>query len=265
MNMGEDFSSGGVAFALNHATLEGKITISVLLVFSLVSWTVIVNKFRQIRKAKSRTRQFLAAYSDSLSPLEVFERGPQKALIGAPAYDVYMTGSEELTRQVEKYGGKIPNHGMSAVRIAMERALGEASVSLESGMIVLATAISGGPFIGLLGTVWGVMDTFSGIGRAQEATLAAMAPGVASALIATVAGLVVAIPSLFCYNFLLTRTRTISMELDNFSAHLETVFATDYLRSKDAESLDDDDYLVSSLLGSGRGDSEPPVGGGAAH
>jgi biopolymer transport protein TolQ len=239
-------SSGGVAFALSHATLEGKITISVLLFFSLVSWTVIINKFRQLSKAKKRNGQFLGYYSKSKGPLVVFSKGPIKQLQGSPMYDVYYGGCEELKVQQEKYeGDKIPHHGMSAVRIALERVLGEAAVSLESGMIVLATAISGGPFIGLLGTVWGVMDTFAGIGKAQSATLATMAPGVASALIATVAGLMVAIPSLFCYNFLVTKTKTLTMELDNFAAHLETVFMTDYLQEKKgtaAEAEDPEDY-----------------------
>src|SRR5262245_40279171 len=172
-----DMSSGGVAFALNHATLEGKITITVLLLFSLVSWTVIINKFRQLRKAKQRNQKFLGYYSKAKSPLVIFNKGPIKQLQWSPMYDLYYGGDEELQTQQEKYGTpKIPHHGMSAVRIALERVLGEAAVSLESGMIVLATAISGGPFVGLLGTVWGVMDTFSGIGRAQQATLTTMAP-----------------------------------------------------------------------------------------
>lgn len=229
-----DMSSGGVAFALSHATLEGKITISVLLLFSLVSWTVIINKFRQLTKAKKRNAMFLGYYSKAKSPLVIFAKGPIKQLQGSPMYDLYYGGCEELKAQQEKYGTeKVPHHGMSAVRIALERVLGESAVGLEAGMIVLATAISGGPFIGLLGTVWGVMDTFSGIGRAQQATLTTMAPGVASALIATVAGLMVAIPSLFCYNFLVTKIKAQTMELDNFAAHLETVFMTDYLRPKD--------------------------------
>lgn len=229
-----DMSSGGVAFALSHATLEGKITISTLLLFSLVSWTVIINKFRQLARAKKRNALFLGYYAKTKSPLVIFNKGPIKQLQGSPMYDLYYGGCEELKSQQEKYGtDKVPHHGMSAVRIALERVLGESAVALESGMIVLATAISGGPFIGLLGTVWGVMDTFSGIGRAQQATLTTMAPGVASALIATVAGLMVAIPSLFCYNFLVTKIKALTMELDNFAAHLETVFMTEYLRPKD--------------------------------
>ncbi|MGQ0810225.1 MAG: MotA/TolQ/ExbB proton channel family protein, partial [Nitrospiraceae bacterium] len=191
-------------------------------------------------------------------------KGHIKQLNGAPMYDVYYGGCEELKAQQEKYGNiKIPHHGMSAVRIALERVLGEAAVSLEGGMIVLATAISGGPFIGLLGTVWGVMDTFSGIGRVQQASLASMAPGVASALIATVAGLMVAIPSLFCYNYLITRIKTLTMELDNFAAHLETVFMTDFLQPKDAQVIAEEDIEQYRPHGGHR--AEPEMGAAAAH
>ena len=252
-----DMSSGGVAFALSHATLEGKITISVLLLFSLVSWTVIVNKFRQLRKARKRNALFLGYYSKVKSPLVIFSKGPIRQLHGSPMYDLYYGGCEELKVQQEKYGTvKIPHHGMSAVRIALERVLGEAAVSLEGGMIILATAISGGPFVGLLGTVWGVMDTFSGIGRAQQATLTTMAPGVASALIATVAGLMVAIPSLFCYNYLVTKIKTLTMEMDNFAAHLETVFMTEFLEAKNGSSATNED-IEDYRPGGHRQEAEP--------
>lgn len=257
-------NAGGVAFALSHATLEGKITIGVLLVFSLVSWIVIINKFRQLSKAKKRNGRFLDVYSRAKSPLVIFNKGWMNQFQGSPMYDLYYGGCEELNQQRQKYGSeKVPHHGISAVRIALERVLGESAVGLESGMIVLATAISGGPFIGLLGTVWGVMDTFSGIGRAQQATLMTMAPGVASALIATVAGLMVAIPALFCYNFLVTKIKTQMMELDNFAAHLETMFQTEYLRPKDqfeagVPELED---MHSQSAAAGEGDER----GAAAH
>lgn len=257
-----DMSSGGVAFALSHATLEGKITISVLLLFSLVSWTIIVNKFRQLGKAKKRNRLFLEAYSNSKHLLDLFSKGPLKEFQGSPMYDLYYGGCEELKAQQEKYETeRVPRHGMNAVRIALERVLGESAVSLESGMIVLATAISGGPFIGLLGTVWGVMDTFSGIGRAQQATLTTMAPGVASALVATVAGLMVAIPSLFCYNYLVTKTKALTMELDNFAAHLETVFMAEYLQEKNGMMEED----VEDYRPGGHRQEAEPSGAATAH
>ncbi len=98
-----------------------------------------------------------------------------------------------------------------------ERASAEA-MALEKGMIVLSTAVAGGPFIGLLGTVWGVMETFAGIANAGSASLTAMAPGVAGALICTVIGLLVAIPAMFSYNFMVTTIRAITQELDGFAS-----------------------------------------------
>jgi len=219
--------TSGVVYAIKHSTLEGRITMMSLVVFSLISWTVILNKFRQLRKARKKTEEFLTAYSEGDSPLDVFTKGV--VFDGSPLYDVYIAACEELKKQVAKHGKRVSSHGMNAVRVALERGMGEASVTLETGMIILATAISGGPFVGLLGTVWGVMDTFSGIAQMQQASLTAMAPGVAAALINTVIGLLVAIPSLFCYNYLVTKTRELSIEIDNFAAHLDNVFSTEYL------------------------------------
>ena len=113
---------------------------------------------------------------------------------------------------------------MNSVRAAMERAVGEESLKLESNLILLATAVSGAPFLGLLGTVWGVMDAFSGIAMAGQASLAAMAPGVSGALITTVVGLLVAIPAMFGYNFLTTSIRSQNIQMENFAAECAAVF-----------------------------------------
>ena len=91
-------------------------------------------------------------------------------------------------------------------------------------MIILATAVSGSPFLGLLGTVWGVMDTFSGVAMAGTPNLAAMAPGVSGALLTTVVGLLVAIPAMFGYNFLVTSLRAMIVQTDNFAAQLSSDF-----------------------------------------
>src|SRR4051812_9708772 len=124
---------------------------------------------------------------------------------------------------------KISGAQMRVVQIAMERAVGENALRLESQMILLATAVSGAPFLGLLGTVWGVMDTFSGVASAGSANLAAMAPGVSAALITTVTGLLVAIPAMFGYNFLVTTIRGMVVELDNFAAELASEFEHKYV------------------------------------
>jgi biopolymer transport protein ExbB/TolQ len=118
----------------------------------------------------------------------------------------------------------ISETGMNSVRTAMERAVGEESLKLESNLILLATAVSGAPFLGLLGTVWGVMDAFSGIAMAGQASLAAMAPGVSGALITTVVGLLVAIPAMFGFNFLTTSIRSQNIQMENFAAECAAVF-----------------------------------------
>jgi biopolymer transport protein ExbB/TolQ len=118
---------------------------------------------------------------------------------------------------------------MTAVRSALEREVGEQALRLEDRMTVLATAVSGAPFLGLLGTVWGVMDTFSAIASAGTPNLTAMAPGVSGALITTVTGLLVAIPAMFGYNFLVVTLRGITVELDNFAAELASAFEHRYL------------------------------------
>jgi biopolymer transport protein ExbB/TolQ len=103
------------------------------------------------------------------------------------------------------------------------------ALKLESGLILLAIAVSGAPFLGLLGTVWGVMSTFTAIAQMGKADLTTMAPGVSAALITTVAGLLVAIPSMFGYNWLVHTLRVLTVELDNFSQELVSRMEVEYL------------------------------------
>src|SRR2546421_12913481 len=111
----------------------------------------------------------------------------------------------------------------------MGRAVGETALGLESQMILLASAVSGSPFLGLLGTVWGVMDAFTGVAEAGSPNLASMAPGVSGALITTVTALCVAIPAMFGYNFLVTSIRASVVEMDNFAAELGSEFEHKYV------------------------------------
>jgi biopolymer transport protein ExbB/TolQ len=230
-------ASGAFQFAIEKSTVEGKITISVLLLVSLYSWTVIFSKAFQLRRALAASRKFFAAFEASRDPLDLFRE--KKAFKGAPAYAVYEGGVEELNYHLEHHpmviGGKpyVRQTSFDMIRVAMEGAVGSESMALEKGMIVLSTAVAGGPFIGLLGTVWGVMETFSGIARAASASLTAMAPGVAGALIATVIGLLVAIPAMFAYNFMVTTVRNLTQEMDIFTAELATRLQHQYLYQDD--------------------------------
>jgi biopolymer transport protein ExbB/TolQ len=224
------------SFAIEKATTEGKITICVLIVVSLFSWTVIISKGRQLVRARRMSKKFFAAYRGTRDALEIFNQ--QQDYSGSPAYEVYHTGAEELTYHLKhnpvtiKGKTRISTASFDSVRVALERAASAQALSLEKGMIILSTAVAGGPFIGLLGTVWGVMETFSGIARVQAASLTAMAPGVAGALIATVVGLFVAIPAMFAYNYMVTTVRGITQELDNFTAEFATAMEHGYVDTR---------------------------------
>jgi biopolymer transport protein ExbB/TolQ len=177
-------------------------------------------------RARRATRKFFAAQRATRDPLDLFRRDLE--FPGSPAYEVYFAGAEELTYHIKnnpisvKGSTKISPESFDTIKVVLERTVGAQALALEKGMIVLSTAVAGGPFIGLLGTVWGVMETFSGVARAHTASLTAMAPGVAGALISTVVGLFVAIPAMFAYNFMVTSIRAITQELDNFTSEYAT-------------------------------------------
>jgi biopolymer transport protein TolQ len=216
------FAAGALQFAFEKATLEGKLTICALLVLSLFSWTIIITKIRQLYIARKWGRRFSETYGATRDPLEIQRK--KENFEGAPAYQLYLRGADELgyhlreNTVVVRGQPRISTASFEAVKVVLEEAASAEAIALEKGMIVLSTAVAGGPFIGLLGTVWGVMETFAGVARANSASLTAMAPGVAGALIATVIGLLVAIPAMFAYNFMVTTIRAITQELDGFAA-----------------------------------------------
>jgi biopolymer transport protein TolQ len=232
-------ADGALQFAIEKATPEGKATIGVLLVLSLFSWTIIITKFRQLYIARAAAKKFFAAYGATRDPLDIQKRGEE--FDGAPAYQLYERGAAELAYQLKhnpvSVSGqqRISTASFAAVKVVLEEAASAEAMSLEKGMIVLSTAVAGGPFIGLLGTVWGVMSTFAGIAVAQQASLTAMAPGVAAALVATVTGLLVAIPAMFGYNFMVTTIRHITQELDGFASRYANQIEHAYVDNRDIE------------------------------
>jgi biopolymer transport protein ExbB/TolQ len=233
------FASGALQFAFEKATTEGKVTIAALLMLSLFSWTIIITKLRQLYIARKWAKKFFAAYHATRDPLDIKRAGEN--FEGAPAYQLYLRGAEELEYHLKnnpkEINGqwRITTAAFEAVKVTLEEVAAAEAMALEKGMIVLSTAVSGGPFIGLLGTVWGVMETFAGIARANSASLTAMAPGVAGALIATVIGLLVAIPAMFAYNFMVTTIRTITQELDGFASRYATQIDHAYVENRNLE------------------------------
>lgn len=232
--------TGGLVYAFEQSTLPGRLVLFALFSGSVIAWTVMVAKFRMLRRASQMRDRFLALFRADRQPLHLFWE--RVRFDGTPVFSVYKAGCRELCFQLlgssevdETFRArletapKISSSQMRMVQTALERAVGENALRLEAQLILLATAVSGAPFLGLLGTVWGVMDTFSDVARAGSANLAAMAPGVSAALITTVTGLLVAIPAMFGYNYLVTTIRGMIVELDNFAAELVSAFEHRYV------------------------------------
>ncbi|MCX6967926.1 MAG: MotA/TolQ/ExbB proton channel family protein [Verrucomicrobia bacterium] len=228
-------ADSGLYFAIRHSTLPGQTVLVSLVIASIFSWSVMVTKLLMVHRAKKQSVSFLELFRSHRQPLHIYES--QLRFDGSPLYSVYRAGCRELTYHLlgsqevdETFRARLedsPRISPAQARVistAMERSVGETALKLEGQMILLATAVSGAPFLGLLGTVWGVMDTFGGVAESGSANLAAMAPGVSAALITTVTGLLVAIPAMFGYNFLVTSIRGLIVQMDNFAAELASAF-----------------------------------------
>jgi biopolymer transport protein TolQ len=211
----------------------GKMVLLVLLGFSIASWAIIVHKWVTLRRVKRETRMFREIFgeSDNLSLIYA----ATKQYYASPLARIFAAGYAELRSHLTD---KTPGRGRRAVSDELsgdsttalttfdvgrfERMLrlagSEETMRLERLLPFLATTGSATPFIGLFGTVWGVMNAFHGIGLRGSATLATVAPGISEALIATAAGLAAAIPAVIAYNHFLNQIRLISIEMENFSS-----------------------------------------------
>lgn len=217
----------------HRATLEGKVVIGILVVFSMFAWSVMTSKALQMRRARRLNTLFRDEYRRQKSVTEVHDR--RVKVEGCPLFAIYEDGCQELGQHMRPGTPPGPPRtlslkAMELVKGVLERSVARESLQLEAGLILLAIAVSGAPFLGLLGTVWGVMDAFGGVvANTGAATLQMMAPGVAGALITTVAGLMVAIPSMFGYNWLVHNLRVLTVEMDNFAQELAARMEVEFL------------------------------------
>ena len=238
--LGVPILGSGIVYAFLESTFEGKLVLLVLFVGSIFSWSVMFTKMRQLSFAQKQSERFMEFFRRDRLPLHIFEL--EANFEGSPLYEIYQAGCREICFQLLgsmevdetfkarlQMAPRITSYQMHSVTAAMERAVGESALQLEAQMIILSTAVSGAPFVGLLGTVWGVMDAFGGIAASGSASLAAMAPGVSGALITTVTGLLVAIPAMFGYNFLVTSVRSMIVSCDNFAAELSSALEHRYI------------------------------------
>ena len=237
-----------VMYSFQEAHLPGKVIIAILMIFSIFAWTIMFTKFGEVGRAKRLNRQFLAAFRAEKKPLDLFEQ--RVRVEGCVLYEIYLAackGLRSYTRNDSNGDAPVSLGGtlnltatvttevitlkqMDHVKAVIERTVAEQGLKLEQGLVMLATAVSGGPFLGLLGTVWGVMDAFGEIAIQGNASLTTMAPGVSAALITTVTGLLVAIPSMFGYNWLVHTIRAMTVDMDNFASELSGALEREFVR-----------------------------------
>jgi biopolymer transport protein TolQ len=203
--------------------------LGLLLFFSVISWGMIFQKLSLFGRIRRQSDQFLRIFRATRGVAN-----PQAlAAAGSPFASVYASGYRELQYQVGTHPGnpEPPKlKSLSAVTVSMQLASAEEVRRVEKGMSWLATTGSVTPFIGLFGTVWGIIDAFSGLGNAGSASLRAVAPGIAEALVTTAAGLFTAIPAVIFYNNFVGDIRDLAQRLDTFAlevtAQIEKTFTS---------------------------------------
>jgi biopolymer transport protein TolQ len=220
-----------------------KFVLLLLLLFSITSWAIMLMKYRYIKKAFSESAEFIDFFWKSRNLSNAFSKAKQ--LRGSPVARIFRIGYAELKnlsrsgtskKQESKRSSENENASLSArftgidnVKRALRRAINIESTRMIRMVPFLATTGNTAPFIGLFGTVWGIMSSFHGIALKGSASLAAVAPGISEALVATAAGLAAAIPAVIAFNHFMQKIRVIESELHNFSADFLNIIERDIM------------------------------------
>lgn len=192
-----------------------------LLIASLFAWTVMIGKHFELKRLRLLNHSFEQRLREERAVLQLPESFRGKRVI--PYGDLFADAIEAYWRAealAKERGETAVRTRLEHAENALQRALARQTLRYESSMVFLATLVSGAPFLGLLGTVWGVMEAFTAVSMLQNVGIAALAPGVSAALLTTIAGLIVAIPSVFGYNYLLANTKVMTTELENYASSL---------------------------------------------
>jgi biopolymer transport protein ExbB len=239
---GDFWGDGYFGIILKNLTHDGWAVIIILAVMAVVTWVVVVRKWIYLARISKANRLFLGQWrhvSSTLTELDddtssfgkELSAPARKTLARSPIFGIFRIGMEEIAHRMALRAGQpksLTSRGIQAIRASLDGGLVLETERLNSGIVLLTIAISGGPFLGLLGTVVGVMITFAAVAQAGDVNVNAIAPGIAAALLATVAGLAVAIPALFAYNYLLTRIKSATRDLNVFIESFITKMAEQY-------------------------------------
>lgn len=239
------FSGGYFGVILRSVTLDGWVVIGLLGIMAVISWYVMVDRISYLNRVSAGNEIFLKHFRETstdiggLLQLDNQENDPsfggelgkkqRKSVHAAPLYRLFAAGAQEIRRRFAGGGyRRLSPQAIQSIRAVLDSGFVRESQRLNRLMVMLTIAISGGPFLGLLGTVVGVMITFAAIAASGDVNVNAIAPGIAAALVATVAGLGVAIPSLFAYNYLTIRIKDVSSEMQVFVDEFITRIAESY-------------------------------------
>jgi biopolymer transport protein TolQ len=206
------FFGGEVVNLIAQSGVVAKIVLLILIAMSVLSWSIILRKLGTLRRARVQSGRFLRAFRKAHRLQDVANVAEQ--FKPSPLVAVFEAGYEEYVRQTNGYGNP---RNVTAIQRAMQIAASEELTRFEERLPWLATVGATSPFVGLFGTVWGIIDAFSGLGNEGAATLRAVAPGISEALITTAAGLVAAIPAVIAYNQFAQQIREFGSRMDDFA------------------------------------------------
>ena len=228
---------------ISNAGMVVQLVLLLLLFFSVTSWAIIIVKYRYIKRAFNQSAEFTDFFWKSRDLSNAFAKAKQ--LHGSPMARIFRIGYLELKKtsqtgdsvrsDISENSGKSLSFntqfaGIDNVKRALRRATNTEMTRMTQMVPFLATTGNTAPFIGLFGTVWGIMNSFSGIGQRGSASLAVVAPGISEALVATAAGLAAAIPAVIAFNFFMNKIRIVETELQSFSADFLNIIERDILR-----------------------------------
>ena len=243
MDMFSSLPIADMGTAFFDSTAPGKAIVLVLFLGSAWAWTIMVTKGWQLRCADRATEDFLSAFRAERNPTALFTK--RESYPGSPLNVIYTEGCKALGSELQAHGvdpndllmgnltseahRKLSLNQLETLRAVVDRNVADEALNLEDQMGLLATAVSAAPFLGLLGTVWGVMDAFAGMAASGNAALSAVAPGISGALLTTIVGLLVALPSMIGYNLLSSKIRSISVQMDNFAQEFVSAIQNSYV------------------------------------
>ena len=201
--------------AFAHTGLVGKAVLAILLLFSILSWATTIIVVRRFRRSRAASRRFVAIFRRAKRLLDVQSALP--ALAHSPLVGLFRAGYAEIEAQIAHAGGAQSIRSLDSVERSLIRASRIETARLSRYVPFLATTAAATPFIGLFGTVWGIMGSFASIATTGSTSITAVAPGISEALINTAAGLFAAIPALVAYNYCVQQLRRARGEMEDFT------------------------------------------------